>query len=277
MSILYIVSTPIGNLGDITNRAIETLKGVDLIACEDTRTSGKLLKHFNINTKTIAYHDHNTEAQTDKLISLLLSGSSIALISDAGTPLISDPGYHLVQATHNNNIKVVPIIGASAVIAALSVSGLPSDKFSFIGFLPSKSVGRKKQLKEYTNRSETLIVYEAPHRILDCLKDISEVFGKDREIAYCRELTKTFETIKKLPVEQLITFIKNDHNQQKGEIVLVIAGFKDNKECKISEHDTLLIRLLEDLSVKKAASLASDITGIKKNALYQRLLDLQKS
>ncbi len=273
---LYIVATPIGNLNDMTPRAIETLKNVDIIACEDTRTSSKLLQHFNIdNKKTWAYHEHNADIQTINIIEHLQAGKSVALISDAGTPLISDPGFQLVQSAHENNIKVVPIVGASAVIGALSVAGLASDKFSFLGFLPSKETARKKQLIEYAKRSETLIFYEAPHRIITCLQNMAEIFGNDREISYCRELTKTFETVKKSTVGELLTFVKSDSNQQKGEIVLVVAGNKTQVNDDISQHDKLLLRLLEDLSVKKSASLASELTGVKKNALYQRLLELQ--
>ncbi len=273
---LYVTATPIGNLNDITPRAIETLNTVDIIACEDTRTSGKLLSHFNINTKTWAYHEHNAEVQTPKLIEIMQSGQSVALISDAGTPLVSDPGYQLVLACHQANVPVVPVAGVSAVITALSVAGLPSDRFSFLGFLPAKTAGRKKQLESHLNRSETLIFYEAPHRIIACLQDMIAVFGADREITFCRELTKTFETIKKTTLGELLAFVSNDSNQQKGEMVLVVAGKVDtSKENDLSQHNPLLLRLLEDLSIKKAASLASDITGVKKNALYQHLLTLK--
>ena len=239
---LYIVATPIGNMGDITARAIDVLKKVDIIACEDTRTSGKLLSNFSIDTQTWAYHEHNSEIQTPKIIEMIQRGHSVALISDAGTPLISDPGYQLVQAAHLAGVSVVPVVGASAVIGALSVAGLPSDKFSFVGFLPAKTHGRVKQLQDYAERTETLIFYEAPHRIVASLKDMAAVFGD---------------------------------NQQKGEIVLVVGGNVNNSSDDLSVHDPLLLRLLEDLSVKKAAALASDITGVKKNALYQRLLELQ--
>lgn len=275
--ILSIVATPIGNLDDMTPRAIEVLKSADIIACEDTRTSGKLLNHFNISTTTWAYHEHNADVQTDKFIELLQAGKSIALISDAGTPLVSDPGFQLVLACHQAGIKTVPVVGASAVIGALSVAGLPSDRFSFLGFLPAKSAGRVKQLTEHRTRTETMIFYEAPHRIIACLNDMAEVFGADREITFCRELTKTFETVHKTTLGELIEFVTTDNNQQKGEIVLVVAGKPSHaNDDDISKHDGLLLRLLEDLSVKKAAALASDITGVKKNALYQRLLELQK-
>ena len=271
---LYIVATPIGNLSDITAHAIDCLKSVDLIACEDTRTSGKLLNHFNITTKTWAYHDHNAEVQTPKFIEMLQQGKNIALISDAGTPLISDPGFRLVRACHQNNVKVSPVVGAVAAIAVLSVAGLPSDKFYFYGFLPAKTVARQSELAKIKALTATLIFYEAPHRILDCLDDLIEVLGGEREVTFCREITKTFETIYPATLSALKVFVENDSHQQKGEMVLVVAGAtaSDNEADK---YDDLLRRLLQDLSVKKAAQLASDITGAKKNALYDRALQLK--
>lgn len=271
---LYIVATPIGNLSDITPRAIEILKSVDFIACEDTRTSAKLLQFYNISTKTIAYHDHNADAQTVKLIELLQAGKSIALISDAGTPLISDPGFRLTKACHENGVSVSPIVGACAGIGALSVAGLPSDKFYFYGFLPAKTVARQNELTSIKSMSCTLIFYEAPHRIIDTLSDMCEIFGANRQIALCRELTKTFETVKLTTLGELLDFVKNDPNQQKGEIVLVVAGF-EKTEGDTHEHDTLLLTLAKELPIKKVASIASELTGIKKNALYDRLLTLK--
>jgi len=302
---LYIVATPIGNLADMTAHAIDILKQVDIIACEDTRTSGKLLSHFGIHTKADkgnetdtnhdngktgaesdankkahnklwAYHEHNSAIQTPKIIEMIEQGHCVALISDAGTPLVSDPGYQLVQAAHDAGVKVSPIVGASAAIAALSVAGLPSDRFSFIGFLNAKTHGRQKQLEALKARTETLIFYEAPHRIVASLSDMAAVFGSDRAVTFCRELTKTFETVHKTTLGDLVEFVKADDNQQRGEIVIVVAGEASAQDSDdISIHDELLERLLLDLSVKKAASLASDITGVKKNALYQRLLELQ--
>lgn len=294
---LYIVATPIGNLSDMTPHAIDVLKQVAIIACEDTRTSGKLLSHFGIDTKGSqaddsddadtnskrtghnklwAYHEHNSAIQTPKIIKMIEQGHSVALISDAGTPLVSDPGYQLVQAAHAANVTVSPVVGASAAIAALSVAGLPSDRFSFIGFLPAKTHGRQKQLTALQSRTETLIFYEAPHRIIASLEDMATIFGTEREVTFCRELTKTFETVHKSTLGSLVEFVKADDNQQRGEIVIVIAGVDVAQDTDdISIHDKLLQRLLEDLSVKKAAALGSDITGAKKNALYQRLLTLQ--
>lgn len=276
---LYIVATPIGNLTDITAHAIDCLKTVDIIACEDTRTSGKLLQHFNIATPTQnklwAYHDHNAEVQTPKLIELLTAGKNIALISDAGTPLISDPGFRLVRACHEHAIKVSPVVGACAGIAGLSVAGLPSDKFYFYGFLPAKSHGRKEELASLSAMTATLIFYEAPHRILDSVADMTSVLGAERKVTFCREITKTFETIYPSTLGELQAFIANDPNQQKGEIVLVVAG-ANKADDDVAKHDDLLKRLLQDLSVKKASQLASDITGAKKNALYERALFLSK-
>lgn len=272
---LYIVATPIGNLTDMTAHAIDCLKSVAIIACEDTRTSGKLLNHFNIPTKTWAYHDHNADIQTPKLIEILQSGQSIALISDAGTPLISDPGFRLVRACHQAGIKVSPVVGASAAIAALSVAGLPSDKFYFYGFLPAKTAGRQNELTKIKDLTATLIFYEAPHRIVECIDDMITVLGDNRQVTFCREITKTFETIYPSTLGELKQFVASDANQQKGEMVLVVAGANDSVNDE-GKHDALLKRLLQDLSVKKAAQLASDITGAKKNALYDRALRLQR-
>nr|WP_315041711.1 16S rRNA (cytidine(1402)-2'-O)-methyltransferase [uncultured Moraxella sp.] len=273
---LYIVATPIGNLSDMTPHAIDCLNSVDIIACEDTRTSGKLLNHFNISTKTIAYHDHNADSQTGKLIELLKSGKHIALISDSGTPLVSDPGFRLVKACHDEKIGVSPVVGASAVIGALSVAGLPSDQFYFVGFLPAKTTARQNQLNSLKHITATLIFYEAPHRILACLDDMIAVFGSDRKVTLCREISKTFETIYPSTLANLKTFVENDSNQQKGEIVLVVAGFEKIDDDD-GEHDALLKRLLQDLSIKKASQLVADITGAKKNAIYQRALMIEKT
>lgn len=272
---LFVVATPIGHLDDMTYRAIEVLKSVKLIAAEDTRTSAQLLKHFNITTPLTACHDHNESHKIEQLIEKLKQGENIALISDAGTPLISDPGFKLVRAAQENNIRVTPVPGACAAIAALSAVGLPSDRFSFEGFLSSKSSQRKATLEQLKNETQTLIFYEAPHRILDCVKDMAEIFGTDRAVGFAREITKTFETIKKMTLAELVDFIEHDHNQQKGEIVLVVAGANGTKEPTQSELDTLLIRLLQDLSVKASAQLASDLTGVKKKIAYQRALELK--
>jgi 16S rRNA (cytidine1402-2'-O)-methyltransferase len=271
---LFVVATPIGHLDDITYRAIEVLKSVNIIAAEDTRTSAQLLKHFNIATPLTACHEHNESNKIDLLIQRLLNGENMALISDAGTPLISDPGFKLVRAAQENGIRVIPVPGACAAIAALSAVGLPSDRFSFEGFLPSKQSQRLLHLNRLKDETQTLIIYEAPHRILDCVQDMVDVFGGDRPVGFAREITKTFETIKKMTLAQLVEFIKNDHNQQKGEIVLVIGGASVEKDLEQEKLDQLLNRLLQDLSVKAASQLAADLTGIKKKVAYQRALEL---
>jgi 16S rRNA (cytidine1402-2'-O)-methyltransferase len=273
---LFVVATPIGHLDDMTFRSIEVLKSVSIIAAEDTRQSAQLLKHYNISTPLTACHDHNESNKIDILIEKLKSGQNIALVSDAGTPLISDPGFKLVRAAQENGIRVIPVPGACAAIAALSAVGLPSDRFSFEGFLSSKQSQRLIQLEKLKHESQTMIIYEAPHRILDSVKDMADVFGADRPVGFAREITKTFETIKKMTLGELVTFIENDRNQQKGEIVLVIGGAPDAKDQDVEQEklDQLLNRLLQDLSVKAASQLAADLTGIKKKIAYQRALEL---
>lgn len=273
---LFVVATPIGHLDDMTFRSIEVLKSVSVIAAEDTRQSAQLLKHYNIATPLTACHDHNESNKIDILIEKLKNGADIALVSDAGTPLISDPGFKLVRAAQENGIRVIPVPGACAAIAALSAVGLPSDRFSFEGFLPSKQSQRLLQLEKLKHETQTLIIYEAPHRILDCVKDMVSVFGEDRPVGFAREITKTFETIKKMTLTELVTFIESDRNQQKGEIVLVIGGAPNQNDIDVEQEklDKLLIRLLEDLSVKAASQMAADLFNIKKKVAYQRALEL---
>ena len=271
---LFVVATPIGHLDDMTYRAIDVLKSVSLIAAEDTRQSALLMKHYNISTPLTACHDHNESNKIDIIIDKLKNGENVALVSDAGTPLISDPGFKLVRAAQDHGIRVVPVPGACAAIAALSAVGLPSDHFSFEGFLSSKQSQRLIQLNKLKDNTHTMIIYEAPHRILDSVTDMVSVFGADREVGFAREITKTFETIKKMTLGDLQSFIANDHHQQKGEIVLVIAGAGTEKDMQQEELDKLLNRLLQDLSVKAASQLAADLTGIKKKVAYQRALEL---
>ena len=273
---LFVVATPIGHLDDITYRAIEVLKSVSLIAAEDTRQSAPFLRHFNINTPLTACHDHNEDSKIKSIIEKLKLGENVALISDAGTPLISDPGFRLVRAAQQAGIRVTPVPGACAAIAALSSVGLPSDRFMFVGFLPSKSSQRQIELEALKNHTETLIIYEAPHRIADSLKDIVNIFGAERPIGFAREITKTFETIVQKPAGELLAFVEADHHQQKGEIVLVIGGNTQPEDQEQSKTDDLLKRLLQDLSVKSAAQLAADLTGQKKKPLYQRALELSE-
>lgn len=271
---LYIVPTPIGNLGDITQRALDVLSSVDVIAAEDTRHSGKLFAHFNIQTKTFALHDHNEQQKAQVLVEKLLAGQSIALVSDAGTPLISDPGYHLVTQCRQAGVKVVPLPGACAVITALSASGLPSDRFSFEGFLPAKSKGRKDKFMEIAKAERTCIFYESPHRITESLQDMLDVLGPERQVVLARELTKTFETIQGMPLGELIEWIEADDNRKRGEMVLLIHGYRDSAEDVLPEEALRTLGILtKELPLKKAAAMTAEIYNLKKNALYKWGLD----
>ncbi|MCX8588163.1 MULTISPECIES: 16S rRNA (cytidine(1402)-2'-O)-methyltransferase [unclassified Gilliamella] len=272
---LYIVATPIGNLNDITLRAIEILKKVDIVAAEDTRHSGLLLQHLGIKAKLFALHDHNEQEKSQLLIEKLKSGVSIALISDAGTPLINDPGYHLVKACRENEINVVPIPGACAAIAALSVAGLPSDKFSYEGFLPAKSKARLDYLMTLVNETRTMIFYESTHRLLDTLYDMQTAFGTDKQIVLAKELTKTWETIVSYPMTQLINWLNEDIARQKGEFVLIVEGHtKTDTDIDPNVIHTLKL-LTNELPLKKAAAITAEIYGLKKNQLYQIGLSLE--
>jgi len=265
---LYIVATPIGNLADITLRALEVLKSVDLIAAEDTRNTGRLLSHYEIGTRCVAVHDHNEQQKIAWLEQQLLDGKNIALVSDAGTPLINDPGYHLVSAFRAKGYSVVPIPGACAAITALSVAGLATDRFLYEGFLPAKTKARQERLNELRQEPRTVVFYESPHRILDSLADIVTCLGAERELVLARELTKTFETIQSLPTQQLLDWVKADPNQQKGEMVLMVAGYqKAQQQLPVEALDTLKLLQVE-LPLKKAAALTAKIYGLKKNALY---------
>jgi 16S rRNA (cytidine1402-2'-O)-methyltransferase len=275
-AILYVVSTPIGNLDDLSPRAVETLKKVDLIAAEDTRHSGRLMQYFAISTPMLAVHDHNERQRAQMLVNKLAEGQSIALISDAGTPLISDPGYHLVSAVREAGYQVVPVVGPCALIAGLSVSGLATDRFSFYGFLPAKSSGRKQHLQQLEKVTHTQVFYESPHRIVGMVDDIVTVMGPDRKLVLARELTKTFETVYGAPASEVQAWLAADHNQQKGEFVVLIAGAEPEKLQDIGpEEERMLTLLLAELPIKKAAAIAAAITGHKKKALYDRALELQ--
>lgn len=266
---LYVVATPIGNLDDMVPRAIQTLQTVAVIAAEDTRHSARLLSHFDIKTPAVAYHDHSDEHRTEQLIARLLTGEDVALISDAGTPLVSDPGYRLVRTAREQGIRVVPIPGACAMIAALSAAGLPSDRFAFEGFLPAKQVARTTQLESLAGDTRTLVFYEAPHRILETLQDMLSVFGAEREVVIAREVTKTFETIKGDKLSAMVDWVAADSNQQRGEIVLLVHGAVKAEHAEISaEQERVMKVLLEELPVKQAAAIGAKITGLKKNFLY---------
>ena len=272
---LYVVATPIGNLQDLTPRALEVLRSVKLIAAEDTRHSARLLQHFGVATPTTACHDHNERDKSARLIERMLAGDDMALISDAGTPLISDPGYHLVRQAREAGIRVCPLPGACALIAALSAAGLPSDRFAFEGFLPAKAHGRRQRIQGLANEPRTWMVYEAPHRLMECLDDMLAVLGPERQIVLARELTKTFETIKGAALGELVEWVRNDSDQQRGECVLVVEGMPAPTEDQGvgSEAERILDVLLGDLPVKQAAALAAQITGVKKNRLYQLALE----
>jgi len=275
---LYVVATPIGNLDDMSARALKILGDVALIAAEDTRHSIRLLQHFGINTPLAACHEHNERDEGGRFLDKLRAGESVALISDAGTPLISDPGYHLVRQVRAAGIQVVPVPGPCALIAALSAAGLPSDRFIFEGFLPAKTVGRRSRLEQVREEPRTLIFYEAPHRILECLQDMESVFGPDRPALLARELTKTFETLKGLPLSKLRAFVEADSNQQRGECVVLVAGWTapDSDEAVSAEVMRVLDLLLKEMPLKRAAALAAEITGARKNVLYQVALERQK-
>lgn len=274
---LYVVATPIGNLDDISPRALRTLREVALIAAEDTRHSIRLLQHFGITTVLAACHDHNEREQGGRFVARLLAGDDVALISDAGTPLISDPGYHLVRQVRAAGIEVVPVPGPSALIAALSAAGLPSDRFIFEGFLPAKAAARRGRLDLLKEEPRTLIFYEAPHRVLESVQDMASLFGKDRHAVLARELTKTFETLKGAPLGELAEWIAADSNQQRGECVLLVTGWQapEGEDAISGQALRVLDLLLGELPVKRAAALAAEITGVRKNLLYQAALERQ--
>ena len=269
---LYIVATPIGHLGDITLRALEVLKAVHCIAAEDTRHSAKLMRHFGIDTPMVSYHDHSPAAHTERLLRYLLDGQSVALVSDAGTPLISDPGYKLVEACQQHGFQVIPIPGASAMTAALSASGLPTDRFYFEGFLPVKAGQRGTRIKALKRLDATLVLFEAPRRVLSTLEVLIDELG-DRDAALCRELTKAHETIYRGSLSALHLFVRNDANQQRGEMVLVIRGCDSEAVQLSAEVEALLDRLVKELPPRRAASVVADVTGLPVRVLYQAILD----
>ncbi|NQY62153.1 MAG: 16S rRNA (cytidine(1402)-2'-O)-methyltransferase [Alteromonadaceae bacterium] len=274
-STLYIVATPIGNLGDISQRAIDILTQVDVIACEDTRHTGRLLSAFSIKNKTLSLHDHNERQRQDQIADLLKEGKSVALVSDAGTPLISDPGFHLVRHCRQLGLSVSPIPGACAAIAALSCAGLPTDRFTFEGFLPSKSGARKTTLAALANETRTMVFYDAPRRAIDTIADIIEVLGGDRYVVIARELTKTFETIHSDSATNLHQWLSQDPNQLKGEMVLIIEGHKVDPNAISPKIIETLKLLVAELPPKKACAIAANIYGVKKNTLYDIALTMK--
>lgn len=268
------VATPIGNLTDISQRAIDTLASVDLIAAEDTRHSQRLLQQFSITTRMLSLHDHNEQQRARQLIDLLDEGQQIALISDAGTPLISDPGYGLVSQCRQAGHRVVPIPGACAAIAALSASGLPTDKFRFCGFLPVKQQAREDALNALADSQETCIFYEAPRRVLDTMQMISAVLGEERHIVLAKELTKAFETFQSGSAASISDWLRADEVHQKGEFVLMIGPAKIREEGIPADAERLLRTLCGELPLKKAAALVAAHYDLKKNQLYQLGLTL---
>ena len=272
---LYVVATPIGNLNDLGVRALEVLRGVELIAAEDTRHSQRLLQHYAIGTPLMAYHDHSDERAVRKICACIESGGSVALVSDAGTPLISDPGYRLVRAVQDAGFVVRPIPGACAAVAALSASGLATDRFLFEGFLPARAGARTHRLERLARETATLIFYEAPHRVLECLQAMTTAFGAGREAVLAREVTKTFETIRRGTLEELLAFVEADANQQKGEIVLLVAGARGGTPEVTAEIAGLLQRLARELPAKTAAAVVAEHTGLRKKQLYDLLLELK--
>lgn len=273
---LYVVATPIGNLADISQRALDVLQQVDLIAAEDTRHSARLMTEYSITTPLKAYHDHNEEYQSGVLVKKLLGGQNIALISDAGTPLINDPGYRLLSAVHDAGIQVIPIPGANAAIALLSVSGLAVNSFTFEGFPPVKSQQRKDYYAKWSKSPHAHVFYESSHRIVDSLNDALSVLGADRMVAMGREITKTFETIKRCSLGELCEFVVGDNNQQKGEFVIVVGRAEVDESESDVEIREMLEKVLPIVSVKQASQVVASLTGQKKNKIYQIALEMQK-
>jgi len=273
---LYIVATPIGNLADMSARAIEVLKNVDVIAAEDTRHSGHLLQHHAITTSTVSLHEHNEQQRSEVLLSRLQSGESIALISDAGTPLISDPGFRLVSLVRAHGIKVVPIPGCCALVTALSASGLASDRFSFEGFLPSKQGARKQTLEKLANETRTMIFYESPRRLHSTLENMQSIFGADRPACLARELTKLHETIMTKPLAELQDWVASDSNQQRGECVVLVEGNRQQQDASEADVERVLSLLLTDLPVKRAAAITASLLSVSKNKAYEQALKLQQ-
>jgi 16S rRNA (cytidine1402-2'-O)-methyltransferase len=273
--VLYVVATPIGNLEDISARALKVLTQVQVVAAEDTRHSGTLLAHFGIRASLISLHDHNEAERAPLLVARLQAGESVALISDAGTPLISDPGFDLVRAARAAGIAVTPIPGASALVAALSVSGLPTDRFVFEGFLPQKAAARRERLAALAGESRTLVFYESVHRLQESLQDMAAAFGPERAAVLARELTKLHEGVREAPLQALAEWAASDPAAGKGEVVVMVAGSAAQESVALdAEAERVLKALLQELPVKQAAGLAAEITGRKKNELYDRALEL---
>ena len=274
-STLYVMATPIGNAGDISLRALHILSMADAIACEDTRITGALLSQYGIAKELMATHQHNERQMAEQVIKRLSNGEKIVLVSDAGTPAISDPGYLLVNAVRTMGFRVIPIPGASAAITALSVSGLPADHFYFAGFLPAKNIARESILKSLENIQATLVIYEAPHRIKETLASLNTVFGPDRQIVIAREITKLFEDIHSCRLSEAQSWLEADPNHARGEFVLLVEEKKSDRDEGEAEASRVLSILLAECPISQAASLASKITGIRKNRLYEQALEMK--
>lgn len=274
-SALYVLATPIGNAGDITLRALQVLAIADAIACEDTRNTSHLLTRYGLSKSLIAAHQHNEREIADKLIVRLQAGERIALVSDAGTPAVSDPGARIVDAVIAAGLRVVPVPGPSAAIAALSAGGLVNDRFEFVGFLPSKARQRELVLSSLRTSAASLIFYEAPHRIVETVEALTKIFEPARRIVFARELTKLFEEIHRCALSEATDWLAEDANRQKGEFVLLLEGAPEAADAELAEAERILAILLSECSVKQAAALAAQITGQKKNALYERALQMK--
>lgn len=271
---LYVVATPIGNLEDISARALRILREVNCIAAEDTRHTGQLLRHFGIETPLLSLHEHNERERLATLITRLREGQALALVSDAGTPLISDPGFALVRELRRQGLKVIPIPGASSLLAALSVAGLPTDRFAFEGFLPARSAARLERLRALAREERTLVFFEASHRIAETLADLAAVFGGERPAVIARELTKRFEEIQGATLSELTVWLAADPKRQKGEFVLVTQGAPAATETDTLETRRLLTALLAELPTSRAVAVAAKVTGLRKKPLYELALTL---
>jgi len=265
---LHVVATPIGNLADLSPRALDTLRSVAAICAEDTRHTRQLLAHFGIERPLVALHEHNEDEIADRLVARLLAGESLALVSDAGTPLVSDPGFRLVRAAREAGVRVSPVPGASALVAALSVAGLPSDRFVFEGFLPAKAGARRARLSALAGEPRTLLFYESSHRIEETLADCIAAFGAGRPAVVARELTKLFETVLDGSLAELQARVAADPNQRKGEFVLLVQGAGDDADARVAEGRRVYAKLGEHLPPSTAAKLAAEITGAPRKALY---------
>ena len=274
---LYVVATPIGNVTDITLRALHLLALADVVACEDTRKTGALLQRFGLTKQTIAAHQHNEREVADKIVERLQGGQRVALVSDAGTPAVSDPGARIVDAVRAAGLNVVPLPGPSAAITALSASGLVNDRFHFVGFLPAKPKQRESALALLARDSSTLVFYEAPHRIVECVEGLVAAFEPARQVVFARELSKMFEEIHRCPLSEALAWVKADPNRERGEFVVLVEGAVLETDAQDVEAERILQILLAECSVKQAANLAAQITGRKKNALYDRALQIKEA